>query len=86
MCPQNVVYLWGFELTGGADKSLDRPGRQQAQKHVREASDFNNIKTQAIIKFFFLQGEVPKEIHVILTEKFACFLPGQDKDLSAPLG
>jgi len=28
---------------------------------------------------------VPKEIHAILTETLACFLPGQAKDLSAPL-
>jgi len=35
--------------------------------------------------FFSLQGKVPKEIHAILTEMLACFLPGRDKDLSAPL-
>ena len=29
--------------------------------------DFNNIKTQAVIKFFFLQGKALKEIHTILT-------------------
>ena len=28
---------------------------------------------------------MPKEIHSILTETLACFLPGQAKDLSAPL-
>ena len=33
-----------------------------------DAGDFNNIKTQAVIKLFFLQGKVPKEIHAILTE------------------
>jgi hypothetical protein len=27
-----------------------------------------NIKTEAVIKFFFLQGKVPKEIHAILTK------------------
>jgi len=37
----------------GADQSLARPGRKQARKHVREARDFNNIETQAVIKFFF---------------------------------
>jgi len=36
----------------GADKSLARPGRKQARKHVRDACDFNNIKTRAVIKFF----------------------------------
>ena len=38
--------------------------------------------TRAI--FFFLQGKAPKEIHAILTETLACFLPGRAKDLSAP--
>jgi len=70
----------------GADKSLARPGRKQARNHVRDASDFNNIETRAVIKFFFfLQDKAPKEIHAILTETLACFLPGRAKDLSAPL-
>jgi len=69
----------------GADKSLARPGRKQARKHVGNARDFNNIETRAVIKFFFLQGKVPKEIHAILTETLACFLPGRTKELSAPL-
>ena len=68
----------------GADKFLARPGRKQARKHVRDASDFNNIETRAIKFFFFLQGKVPKEIRAILTETLACFLPGRAKDLSAP--
>jgi len=33
--------------------------------------------------FLFLQGKAPNEIHAILTETLACFLPGQAKDLSA---
>ena len=37
----------------GADKALDRPGRKQARKHVRDARDFNNIETRAVIKFSF---------------------------------
>ena len=37
----------------GADKSLARPGRKQDRKHVRDARDFNNIETRAVIKFFF---------------------------------
>ena len=69
-----------------ADKSLARPGRKQARKHVRDAHDFNNIETRAVSKFFFsLQGKVPKEVHAILTETPACFPPGRSKDLSAPL-
>ena len=31
-----------------------------------DARDFNNIETRAVIKFFFLQGKAPKEIHAIL--------------------
>jgi hypothetical protein len=71
--------------TRRADKSLARPGRKQARKHVRDARDFNNVETRAIIKLFFLQGKAPKEIRAILTETLACFLPGRAKDLSAPL-
>ena len=33
-----------------------------------DALDFNNIETRAVVKFFFLQGKAPKEIHTILTE------------------
>jgi len=40
---------------------------------------------RAVIKFLFLQGKAPKEIHAILTETLAFFLPGRAKDLSAPL-
>ena len=32
-----------------------------------------------------LQGMAPKEIHAILTETLARFLPGRAKDLSAPM-
>ena len=74
---------WSFYR--GADKSLDQPGRKQAQKYVRDARDFNNIETRAVINFFFLQGKALKEIHAILTEILAYFLPGRAKDLSAPL-
>ena len=74
------------DLYRGADKSLARPGRKQARKHVRDARDFNNIETRAVIKFFFFPGgKAPKEIHSILTETLTCFLHGRTKDLSAPL-
>ena len=33
-----------------------------------DARDINNMETLAVIKFFFLQGKAPKEIHAILTE------------------
>ena len=68
--------------------SLPRPGGKQARKHVRDARDFNNIETRAVIKFLpppLPQGKVPKEIHAILTETLACFLPDRAKELSAPL-
>jgi len=42
-----------YDVYRGADKSLARPGWKQARKHVRDARDFNNIETRAIIKFFF---------------------------------
>jgi len=63
----------------GADKSLARPGRKQPRKHVRDARDFNNIETRAVIKLLFppLQGKAPKEIHAIMTETLICFLPGR---------
>jgi len=32
------------------------------------ARDFNDMETRAVIKYFFLQGKAPKEIHAILTE------------------
>jgi len=71
--------------TRGADKSLARSGRKQSRKHGRDACDFNKIETRAVIKFLFLHGKTPKDIHAILTEKLPCFLPGRPKDFSAPL-
>ena len=68
-----------------ADKSLARPGKKQARNQVTDERDFNNIETRAVTNFFFLQGKAPKEIHAIVTETLACFLPGQAKDLPAPL-
>jgi len=43
------------------------------------------METRAVINFFPLQDKAPNEIHAILTEKLACFLPGLAKDLSASL-
>jgi len=82
---QYHLSLYSVPTTRGADKSLARPGRKQTRKHVRYARDFNKIQMRAVIKLLFLQGKAPKEIHVILTETSACFLPGRAKDLSAPL-
>jgi hypothetical protein len=69
----------------GADKFLDRPGRKQARKHVRDARDFNNIETRAVIKFSYPQGKALKEINAILTETLSCFTSVCAKDLSATL-
>jgi len=77
---------WLSDMYRDADKSRARSERKQARKHVRNARDFNKIDTRAVIKSFFsLQGKALKEIHVILTETLACFLPGRAKDLSALL-
>jgi hypothetical protein len=73
------VWYWG------ADKSLARPGRKQARKHVWDASDFRNFETRAVIKSSPTQGKEPKEIYAIRTETLDCFLPARAKDLSAPL-
>ena len=79
-----LCFIWS--IYRGAHKSLARPGREQIRKHVRDAHDFNNIETRTVIKFFFsYKAKAPKEIHAILTETLACFLPGRAKDLSAPL-
>jgi len=40
-----------------------------------DARDFNNIETRAVIKFFFLQGNAPKEIHAILKEILGEYSP-----------
>jgi len=70
-------------LIPGPDKSLARTGRRQARKHVRDARGFNNKETRAVIKFlfFFLHVKAPKEIHVILTETLAYFVPGRARGL-----
>jgi len=75
----------GLNKYRGAGKSLARPGRKQARRHFRDASDFKKIETRAVMKFLFLQGKAPKEIHPILKETFASFLPGGAKNLSTPL-
>jgi len=33
-----------------------------------DARDFNNMETRPVVKFSFLQGKAPKDIHAILTE------------------
>jgi len=40
-----------------------------------DALDFNNMETRAVVKFFFLQGKAPKEIHAILIETLGGHAP-----------
>ena len=40
-----------------------------------DARDFSNIGTRAVIKFFFLQGKAPKQIHAILKETIGKHAP-----------
>ena len=51
----------------------------------QERARNNKIETRAVIKFLFLPGKAPKEIHPILAETLVCFLPEKAQDLSAPL-
>ena len=74
----------GSYIYRGADKSLARPGRKQARKHVRDARDFNKIETRAVIKVFSppaRQGAEENSRHSDRNISF--FLPGRAKFLSA---
>jgi len=71
--------------SGGGDKSLAPRGRKQSWKHLSDGRDFNKIETRTAIKFLFLEGKVPKEIHAFLTETLDCSLSGRFKDISALL-
>jgi len=84
-----------FPLQGKASKEIHAiltetlacsfPGRaKDLSAPLYYITHFNNIETRAVIKFFPLQGKASKEIHAILTETLAFFLPGRAKDLSAP--
>ena len=54
----------------GADKSLARPGRKQAQNHVRDLRSFSTTSRHKLSSGspHPSQGKVLKEIHAILTE------------------
>jgi len=55
---QQCIIRYGHksDVYRGADKSLARPGRKEARKHVRDERDFNNIETRAAINFFFCKA------------------------------
>ena len=59
----------------GAHKSLARPRRKQAQKHVRDARDFNNIETRAVIKFSFFPARQGAEGNSRHTDRNISFFP-----------
>ena len=62
------------------------PTRKETSSEAHQGSArFQQHRDASCQVFFFLQGKAPKEIHAILTETLACFLPGHAKDLSAPL-
>ena len=83
---KNILLPTSYLKYRDADKSLARPGRKQAQKHVRDEREFKQNRDASCHQVtFLLQGKEPKEIHAILTETLACFIPGRAKDLSAPL-
>ena len=81
LCTYTVNVFW-YAMYRGADKSLARPGRKQARKHVRDARDFQQHRDASCHQVPPpLQSKAPKEIHAILTETLTCFLPGRAKDL-----
>ena len=51
----------------------------------KRAISTTSRREQSLSFFLFLQGKAPKEIHAIVPETLACFLPGRAKDLSAGL-
>jgi hypothetical protein len=76
-----ILPLYTITWYRDADKSLARPGKKQAC----QGRAISTTSRRELSSFFFLQGRAPKEIHAILPETLACFLPGRAKDLSAPL-
>ena len=70
---------WYLSCYGGADQEGNKLGSMSGTRAISTTS------RRELSSSFFLQGKAPKEIHAILTETLACFLPGRAKDLSAPL-
>jgi len=84
----NMAQSYGFKMccTGGADKSLARPGNKQARKHVTRNARFQQHRDASYHQAPppHLQGMAPKEIHAILAETLAFILLDRARDLSAP--
>jgi len=61
--------------------------KERSSEASQESTRFQQYRDVSChqVSFFPLQGKAPKEIHAILTETLAYFLPGQAKDLSALL-
>ena len=78
-CGPGTDYLYR-----GSDKSLARPRRKQARKHVRDARHFNNIETRAVIKLFF-PARQGVEGNSRRSNRNISLFPGRAKYLSAPL-
>jgi len=76
-------------LYPGAEKSLARPGRKTSSEEGQGPARFKQQGGAGCLKVppppTNPQGKAPKEIHAILAEILACFLPGRANDLSAPL-
>jgi hypothetical protein len=71
---------------GGADNSLARPGKETSSEACQGRARFQHRDSSSHQVFSPpLQGKAPKEIHGILTETLACFLPVRAKNLSASL-
>ena len=64
---------------------LISPQPDQEGNNLRSMSGTRAISTtsrrELSLSSFFLQGKALKEIHTILTETLACFLPGWAEDL-----
>jgi len=81
-----VRHMLSPNLYRGADKSLARPGKKQARKHVRDASDFNNIETRAVIKFFFPPTRQGAEGNLLHSDRNICLYSTKWRDNQWVLG
>ena len=76
--PRNLFY-------SGADRSLARPGKKQANVSVRMARiSFSALPCNKKKKLDDSCVTMPGNLRASLTCFRACFLPGRAKDLSAP--